>query len=136
MRLSKNEFGSPVSVHTCKACGDEFTVCPPASSDWDGCLAPVCDSYDPDRDVDRYFDSNVEPIHGVLFGPAKCRHGFTEAGQAFESTTVPGLWIYQCECGDTVRGPKPIVLHKHAKRLLSCPDCGEPECECGKGVDR
>lgn len=53
-RLGVNEHGTPVSIHVCTACGDEFTVCP-ASTDGrfgDECLAPLCPSYDIDRDVD------------------------------------------------------------------------------------
>ena len=51
-----NEFGVTVSVHTCWACGDEFTVCPPAGEDWGGCMAPNCPSYDPKRDADKLFE--------------------------------------------------------------------------------
>lgn len=51
--LGVNEFGTPVSMHVCSACGDEFTVCPPASPNFGvGCLAPLCPSYDIERDVD------------------------------------------------------------------------------------
>jgi hypothetical protein len=51
--LGMNEYGTPVSMHVCSACGDEFTVCPPAGPDFGtGCLAPLCPSYDIERDVD------------------------------------------------------------------------------------
>lgn len=49
-----NEFGTPVSTHICKTCKREFTVCPP--TDFEYCLAEDCNSYDPSRDADRYFD--------------------------------------------------------------------------------
>jgi hypothetical protein len=52
-RLGVNEYGTPVSIHVCSACGDEFTVCPPAGPNYgDGCMAPLCPSYDIERDVD------------------------------------------------------------------------------------
>lgn len=49
--LSKNEYGTDVSVHVCSDCGNRFTVCPPAGEDWGGCLAETCASYDINRDV-------------------------------------------------------------------------------------
>ncbi len=56
IRDSVNEFGTPVSVHVCEFCGDQFTVCPARITDkeinsYRGCLAPGCESYDPQRDV-------------------------------------------------------------------------------------
>lgn len=62
IRNDVNEFGSPVSVHLCAACGDEFTVCPPADENFGGCLAPGCASYDPARDVDKLFDEGSDAI--------------------------------------------------------------------------
>lgn len=56
--MSTNEYGSPISVHRCPDCGDEFTVCPPVGDDWGGCLAPTCKSYDPDRDMDSIFNND------------------------------------------------------------------------------
>lgn len=52
-----NEYGTPVSIHKCQACGDEYTVCPPCPTENNGgCLAPTCESYDPDRDVEGLFE--------------------------------------------------------------------------------
>ncbi len=53
----REENGGLVSVHRCYACGEEFTVTPPAGDDWGGCLAETCPSYDPDRDVDIFFET-------------------------------------------------------------------------------
>lgn len=54
-----NEYGTPVSLFTCAWCGDDFSICPAADeerrSDWDGCLAESCESYNPSRDADLYF---------------------------------------------------------------------------------
>jgi hypothetical protein len=49
--LSKNEYGTDVSVHICDDCGNGFTVCPPADKDWGGCLGERCESYNINRDV-------------------------------------------------------------------------------------
>lgn len=67
--ISVNDFGTPVSLHTCEACGREFTVCPARENDvdWGGCLARECPSYDPARDVDRFFGPDAEP--GVIREP-------------------------------------------------------------------
>lgn len=56
--VTVNEFGTPVSVHTCEACGRMFTVCPPADPEtWGtGCLAEGCPSYDLRRDIDLFWD--------------------------------------------------------------------------------
>ena len=64
LRNNYNRFRTPVSVHRCDACGAEFTVCPPAKndSDWDGCMAENCDSYDPSRDIDKLFDGGSPNI--------------------------------------------------------------------------
>lgn len=59
--LSVNEYGTPVSVHTCPDCGTEFTVCPPTDESWGGCLAKTCPSYDPARDADKYFGPDAVP---------------------------------------------------------------------------
>lgn len=53
---SVNEFGTPISEHFCLYCWSSFTVCPPAGDDWGGCQSPICPSYDPKRDVDRFFE--------------------------------------------------------------------------------
>lgn len=52
-----NEFGTHVSRHVCVTCGARFTVCPavPTNDRWENCLADECASYDPNRDVDRFF---------------------------------------------------------------------------------
>ena len=56
--MSKNEYGTDISVHTCDTCGREFTVCPAVPDDeedlkaWANCLADDCPSYNPNRDVD------------------------------------------------------------------------------------
>jgi len=50
--ISRNKYGTPVSVHVCDDCGHKFTVCPPAGDDWGGCLSDNCESYDINRDVD------------------------------------------------------------------------------------
>lgn len=53
-----NEYGTPVSVHTCKTCGRDYTVCPPIPvgvPNWDECLDITCASYDPSRDADKFF---------------------------------------------------------------------------------
>lgn len=56
-----NEFGTPITVHLCEFCGNEFTVCPPVLDEkldqWRGCLAVECPSYDPKRDIDKLFDN-------------------------------------------------------------------------------
>jgi hypothetical protein len=60
-RLDVNEYGTPVSIHACWSCGQEFTVCParePSAEGWDDCLAPECPSYDQGRDADLLFDSD------------------------------------------------------------------------------
>ena len=58
VRLSTNEYGTPVSVHTCTACGCEFTLCPPDTEGLMGseCLSESCSSYDPKRDIDRVWE--------------------------------------------------------------------------------
>ncbi len=62
LREGKNEFGSPISVHKCSDCGEEFTVCPPAADNWGGCLSQECESYDPGRDVDGLFGDDSGKI--------------------------------------------------------------------------
>ena len=54
LREDTNEHGTPISVHKCSDCGEEFTVCPPAGEDWGGCMADTCISYDPKRDGDIF----------------------------------------------------------------------------------
>jgi len=60
-----NEFGTPVSYRVCETCKRPFTLCPAAEGveGWENCLADECGSYDPNRDVDRFFDAvRREPI--------------------------------------------------------------------------
>ena len=56
----QNEYGTPVSRFKCETCGDKFTICPVVvpdkHGDWSDCLATQCDSYDPNRDADLFFD--------------------------------------------------------------------------------
>ncbi|HSH23982.1 MAG TPA: hypothetical protein VLA13_00375 [Massilibacterium sp.] len=62
MRKGKklNEYATEVGVFECEECGNEFTVCPNPQPErdhmWKGCLAKECDSYDPKRDFDLFFD--------------------------------------------------------------------------------
>lgn len=55
IEVGSNEYGTPVSIHHCQACGDTFTVCPPSADFGAVCLAPDCVSYDPARDAEIYF---------------------------------------------------------------------------------
>ena len=55
--IDVNEYGTPVSVHTCTACGTRFTVCPPAGPHFGNeCLAEGCSSYDISRDIGLFWD--------------------------------------------------------------------------------
>lgn len=60
LRETTNEYGTPVIEYRCETCGETFTICPaPAlenDDQWAGCMAPTCASYDPARDVDKWFD--------------------------------------------------------------------------------
>lgn len=53
-----NEYGTPVALYRCEYCGEIFTVCPipEDDSEWVGCQAPICASYDKCRDADRLFE--------------------------------------------------------------------------------
>ncbi len=58
IREGRNESNTPISIHICDTCGEEFTVCPLVENDgWENCLGPECSSYDKSRDVDRLFGS-------------------------------------------------------------------------------
>lgn len=51
------------SVHTCDACGENFTICPPVEPGSPGdedCGCEGCPSYDPDRDMDIMFMTDAE----------------------------------------------------------------------------
>lgn len=53
-----NEFGTPVTYRICGHCKRPFTVCPAITEDndgWENSLADDCASYDPNRDVDKFF---------------------------------------------------------------------------------
>jgi hypothetical protein len=54
-----NEFGTRVTQFGCEYCGAVFTVCPEVSPEndkhWKGCLAKGCQSYNPNRDADKFF---------------------------------------------------------------------------------
>lgn len=67
--MGVNEFGTSVSIHRCASCGDEFTVCPSHTSDYGGCLAPLCPSYDIERDVDYLLASGQRIVRDVKEGP-------------------------------------------------------------------
>ena len=64
LRMTVNEYGTPVSEHCCVDCGSIYTVCPAVSEDfgWDSCLAVECPSYDISRDIDRVWDGVQEFI--------------------------------------------------------------------------
>lgn len=54
-----NEYGTPVSCHTCDTCDKFFTVCSarePDDTAYLSCLGVECASYDPKRDADRMFE--------------------------------------------------------------------------------
>ncbi len=66
--LTRNEYGTVVSVHTCRTCGQPFTVCPPTVEETFGsdCLDPTCPSYDPARDAEVFFaPDDPELIEGA-----------------------------------------------------------------------
>ena len=65
--VTVNEFGTPVSVHTCDACGELFTVCPPVDiGKWGtGCLAEGCPSYDISRDIDLFWNDPTIRIERI-----------------------------------------------------------------------
>lgn len=56
--LFVNAYGVRVLSDSCDTCGRKFTVAPyPQNPDnWRNCLAMDCESYDPLRDVDRFWD--------------------------------------------------------------------------------
>jgi len=62
LATSKNQYGVPIAVYKCAACGREFTVCPAPDKDdgWESCLADNCPSYDPKRDAEILFMSGKE----------------------------------------------------------------------------
>jgi hypothetical protein len=69
--IGRNEYGTPISIHVCSACGDQFTVCPPSATFGDECLAITCPSYDPARDAEVFFaPDDPELIEGnITDGP-------------------------------------------------------------------
>lgn len=66
LRMTENDYGTPVSEHRCDACGTVFTVCPAKAgadgdAEWGGCcLGDGCPSYDERRDIDKVWDA-VQP---------------------------------------------------------------------------
>jgi len=65
IKNSVNEYGTPISIHICETCGQEFTVCPLLPDDakgWENCMAETCASYDPKRDADKLFNEQPEKI--------------------------------------------------------------------------
>ena len=58
--LGVNEFGTLISIHVCKGCGHEFTVCPANLDHDDACLGDTCPSYDIARDIDMFFEPAIE----------------------------------------------------------------------------
>ena len=56
----KNEYGTIISKHRCEYCGIEFTMSPAIKTkhfhNWRGCMSKECESYDPYRDFDLFFD--------------------------------------------------------------------------------
>ena len=63
--MSKNEYGTPTSVHICNACGGNFTVVPAIPDEakgWENCLGKDCKSYDESRDADKLFDGKCKKI--------------------------------------------------------------------------
>ena len=56
-----NEYGTPVYVNNCRICGREYSVCPHPDSieDWQECLSEDCESYDPKRNADIYFEMGL-----------------------------------------------------------------------------
>ncbi len=62
MRLAttKNNYGVGVAHFRCGACGVLYTITPAPTAEDDilygNCTGPECSSYDPARDVDKWFD--------------------------------------------------------------------------------
>jgi len=75
IKYDKNDYGTPVSRHRCDTCGAEFTVCPASEPErfeaWNHCLSPNCDSYDPDRDADKFFEDDPPEGARLIKGPPK-----------------------------------------------------------------
>lgn len=67
-----NKKGTRRSIHKCESCGTIFKVIPAIpitkSKDWDECMTPDCESYDPSRDADKLFGED-----GKLKYPNKVR---------------------------------------------------------------
>lgn len=53
-----NEFGTPVTYRICGHCKRPFTICPAVGDKegWENCLADDCASYEPNRDVDIFWE--------------------------------------------------------------------------------
>ena len=77
IRYDYNGYGTQISVHVCESCESEFTVCPaikPDKEGWDGCMAPICLSYDPGRDADKLFDEGKVRFRMINSGRASILH--------------------------------------------------------------
>ncbi len=68
--MSKNKYGTLVSIHICNTCGTKFTVCPAIFDEqkgWGNCLGKDCKSYNRSRDVDLFFNKvKKKPIIKLL----------------------------------------------------------------------
>lgn len=51
IKLSKNKYGTEISIHKCDTCGKEFSVCPATPDGYPDCLSTECDSFNPDCDL-------------------------------------------------------------------------------------
>lgn len=64
LRLTVNDFGTGVSEHLCETCMTTFTLCPalppPRDVNFKSCLGTWCNSYDPNRDADKFFEPDSE----------------------------------------------------------------------------
>lgn len=67
----ENEHGTITAKFTCEKCGSDFTVtpAPPIENDhlYNVCLDISCPSYDPERDISKWFDEGkVKVVNGEL----------------------------------------------------------------------
>lgn len=70
--FTKNEYGTPVSKHTCDVCGYKFTVCParPAYENTP-CQMTWCASYSAATDVDKMFEEGTAQLErGPIIKPS------------------------------------------------------------------
>lgn len=75
LRETTNEYGTPVVEYRCETCDRTFTVCPAPTPEndvnWLGCLSTECASYNPARDVDKWFDEGR--VRAIPTGNGKSR---------------------------------------------------------------